>query len=206
MSQVLNELALNAGAALERGSVAARSLHELEGKLLGRPLHALLAEVERQAATAVVVGHHGHTRATGIALGSVATQLLHEAPCSVLIARGEIVARYWPRRIIVGIDGSEHSACAYEAAYALARRLEADLRAVVATRDSGVDLEAARLIAPELLEHDSHALDLLSIYSGTTDLMVVGSRGLRGIRALGSLSERLAHETRSSVLVVRGRA
>ena len=33
--------------------------------------------------------------------------------------------------------------------------------------------------------------------------MVVRSRGLRGIRAFGTLSERLAHETRSSVLVVR---
>ena len=81
--------------------------------------------------------------------------------------------------------------------------MDAGLRAVAATRDGGVDLEAARLIAPELKEHNSRPLDLLSIYSGTTDLMVVGSRGLRGIRALGSLSERLAHETRSSVLVVR---
>ncbi len=204
MSQVLDELTLDASAALEQGSVTARSLHELGSKLLeGDPAHALLAEVERQAATAVVVGHHGHTRMTGIALGSVATQLLHEAPCSVLIARGEIVAGFWPRRIIVGIDGSEHSARAYEAACAFARRMDAGLRAVAATRDGGVDLEAARLIAPELKEHDSRPLDLLSIYSGTTDLMVVGSRGLRGIRALGSLSERLAHETRSSVLVVR---
>ena len=65
----------------------------------------------------------------------------------------------------------------------LAGHLGADLRAVVATRDGGIDLEAARVIAPELEERDAHALDLLSMYSGTTDLMVVGSRGLRGIRA-----------------------
>jgi len=203
MSQVMEELTTEADAALEQGSKAAGALHEFEGKLIeGDPLLALLAEIERRAATAVVAGQHGHTRATGIALGSVATQLLHEAPCSVLIARGEIDPRYWPRRIIVGIDGSEHSARAHEAARTLASRFGAELRAVAATRDH-VDLEAARRIAPELREHDSHALDLLSVYSGTTDLMVVGSRGLRGIRALGSLSERLAHETRSSVLVVR---
>jgi nucleotide-binding universal stress UspA family protein len=35
------------------------------------------------------------------------------------------------------------------------------------------------------------------------DLLVVGSRGLQGIRSLGSVSERVAHEARCSVLVVR---
>jgi nucleotide-binding universal stress UspA family protein len=32
---------------------------------------------------------------------------------------------------------------------------------------------------------------------------VVGSRGLQGMRSLGSVSERVAHEARCSVLVVR---
>jgi nucleotide-binding universal stress UspA family protein len=35
------------------------------------------------------------------------------------------------------------------------------------------------------------------------DLLVVGSRGLHGIKALGSVSERVAHEAKCSVLVVR---
>ena len=34
-------------------------------------------------------------------------------------------------------------------------------------------------------------------------LVVVGNRGLRGIRALGSVGERIAHEALSPVLVVR---
>jgi hypothetical protein len=47
MSQVLAELTADAGAALEQGTAAARSLHELESKLVdGNPLHALLAEIE----------------------------------------------------------------------------------------------------------------------------------------------------------------
>jgi nucleotide-binding universal stress UspA family protein len=36
-----------------------------------------------------------------------------------------------------------------------------------------------------------------------SDLLVVGSRGLHGIRALGSVSERVAHKAPCSVLVVR---
>jgi nucleotide-binding universal stress UspA family protein len=40
----------------------------------------------------------------------------------------------------------------------------------------------------------------------TADLVVVGSRGLHGWRALGSVSERVAHRASSSVLVVRAAA
>ena len=35
------------------------------------------------------------------------------------------------------------------------------------------------------------------------DLLVIGSRGLQGMRSLGSVSERVAHNARCSVLVVR---
>jgi nucleotide-binding universal stress UspA family protein len=35
------------------------------------------------------------------------------------------------------------------------------------------------------------------------DLLVVGSRGLHGLKALGSVSERVAHRARCSVLIVR---
>ena len=48
-------------------------------------------------------------------------------------------------------------------------------------------------------------MDVLHVLSEQCDLVVVGSRGLRGVRALGSVSERVAHDARSSVLVVRGR-
>jgi nucleotide-binding universal stress UspA family protein len=57
-----------------------------------------------------------------------------------------------------------------------------------------VDIEAARRTARRLEE---------CVFSRPSDLLVVGSRGLRGVRALGSLGERPAQESRSSVLVVR---
>jgi nucleotide-binding universal stress UspA family protein len=204
MAQVLDELALESQSALERGRTEAEPHHPMEPKLLkGDPLHCLLAEIARREATAVVVGSHGISRATGIALGAVSTYLLHDAPCSVLIARGSIDAEQWPRRIIVGVDGSADSIRAIEAATALAARCDASLRAMVATQDARVDLDEVRRIAPGCEEHDAQALDLLELTSETVDLIVVGSRGLRGVRALGSLSERIAHEASCSVLVVR---
>jgi nucleotide-binding universal stress UspA family protein len=207
MPRILDELAADAAAALEEAAVVAGPIHRPDEKLVqGDPLHVLLGELERQEATLAVAGSHGHSRAAGIALGSVATYLLHEAPCAVLVVRGEVVPGRWPRRIVVGIDGSADSARAYAAARTLAERLGAGLRAVVATRDAHVDVEAARSIAPNCEEHDARALDVLHVASESADLVVVGGRGLRGLRALGSLSERLAHEARSSVLVVRGRA
>ena len=204
MPQLLEELAAEAASALERGRAEAGLHHEVDAKLVeGDPLHSLLAEIARRDATLVVVGSHGLSRATGIALGAVSTHLLHEAPCAVLIARGTVDAQRWPRRIVVGIDGSAHSARALDAAIQLGRRFNAPVRVIAAAQDAHIDLAAARRIAPECEEHDARALDALNVASEKSDLIVVGSRGLRGIRALGSLSERLAHEARCSVLVVR---
>jgi nucleotide-binding universal stress UspA family protein len=45
--------------------------------------------------------------------------------------------------------------------------------------------------------------DALLDAAGTSDLLVLGARGLQGLRALGSVSERVAHRAPTSVLVVR---
>ena len=204
MAHVLEELAAEAREALARGLDEAAPAHPLETRLLeGDPIRCLLAEIAAEDATTVVVGSHGLSRTTGIALGAVSTYLLHDAPCSVLIARGEIERERWPRQIVVGVDGSADSASAVAAARELGVRFAAEVRAVVATRDAHVDVEAARRVEPACEEREERALDVFNVLSETADLLVVGSRGLRGLRALGSLSERLAHEARCSVLVVR---
>ena len=192
----------------DEGALAAR-LTSSEGSLTrvsvdGDPLHRLLDEIERQEATLAAVRGDGHSRAVGIARGSVATHLLHEAPCSVLVAREPRDDAEWPRSIVVGVDGSPQSAAAANVARELADRFGAVLRFVAATGDP-VDLEAAREIAPELEQLPGRAVEELHVASELADLVVTGSRGLRGIRALGSVSERVAHEALCSVLVVRPR-
>jgi nucleotide-binding universal stress UspA family protein len=206
MSQVAEELAREAKEALERGEAEATVGHRVETRLLeGDPVRCLLAEMERSDATLVVVGTHGRTRATGIALGSVTTYMLHEAPCAVLVARGSIDFDRWPKSVVVGIDGSPESQAAFAVATQLGGRFGSEVRAIVATDEAHVDLDAARRISAEVEEHTTRSVDALSVLSERADLVVVGSRGLHGLAALGSVSERLAHDARCSVLVVRSR-
>src|SRR5689334_21378147 len=173
----------------------------------GPPGPMMLTEAGRHQATLVAVGSHDHRRLSGILLGSVAAQLLHEAPCPVLMARGQAGDRF-PARVAVGADGSEESARAVHTAAAIAKACGSELEAVVATGGGTPDPAAVRSAldaaagpdTPLRMESDS-PVDALSRLD--PDLLVVGSRGLQGIRSLGSVSERVAHEARCSVLVVR---
>jgi nucleotide-binding universal stress UspA family protein len=188
----------------EQALADAKALVPAAGKVVnGDPASVLLREAEQ--ATLLALGSHGRRRATGVLLGTVATRMLHEAPCSVLIARPARDPDTWPQAIVAGVDGSTESELAVAAARSLASSCRADLRIVSATSDQ-VDRDAARRVAPELEERDGRALAVLAAESETADLVVVGSRGLQGLKALGSVSERIAHQASCSALVVRGTA
>src|SRR6266496_4021085 len=101
----------------------------------GRPLDALLGELRAKNATLAVVGTHGHSRFSEIVIGGVVGELLHVAPCSVLVARAQL----------------------------------------------GGDVELV----------DGDPVSVLVAASRDADILVVGSRGLHGVRALGSVSERI---------------
>jgi nucleotide-binding universal stress UspA family protein len=204
MPRLLQELSGEAHAALVRGRAEAEPLHALEAILVdGDPLHCLLAEIDRRDATLAVVGSHGFSLAAGFALGSVTTHLLYEAPCSVLIARGTIDPDRWPECIVVGLDGSSDSRRALEAAHELSSRFGSNVRVITAMRDEHVDLETARRMAPDVEELDAAPLEALTAAGEAGDLIVIGSRGMSGQDALGSLSERIGHDASCSVLVVR---
>jgi nucleotide-binding universal stress UspA family protein len=162
----------------------------------------LIREIENERATLIVVGSHGHGRARGIIMGSTATELIHKAPCSVLVARD--ASRKFPRSIAVGVDGSPESALAYATASSLAERFGARLWPVVAHGGEAVDKRLVASIVGERHEDlPGEPVDALLAAAADADLLVVGSRGLHGLKALGSVSERVAHRARSSVLIVR---
>jgi nucleotide-binding universal stress UspA family protein len=172
-------------------------------KLLdGDPGAVMLKHAETERATLIAVGSHGRRRATGLLLGTVAARMLRDATCSVLVARESGDVEAWPRTVVAGVDGSVESAAAFTAGRSVAARFGASVRAVASTNDQ-LDREAAQAIARELEEHGAPAVDVLVAAAEPADLIVVGSRGLHGLKALGSVSERVAHQARSSVLVVR---
>ena len=169
---------------------------------VGNAATVLLHEAESEETTLVAVGSHGHRRAAAMLLGTVALALLRDAPCSVLIARDPKEPDTWPRAVVVGVDGSPESALALAAAREIADRFGTSVRAIASTSDH-FDGDSARTVAPELEEHTEGAVGALVAASNSADLVVVGSRGLHGLKALGSVSERVAHQAHSSVLVVR---
>jgi nucleotide-binding universal stress UspA family protein len=175
------------------------------GIVTGPPAPLSVVETKVRNATVVAVGSHGHRRLPGILIGSVATALLHSAPCSVLLTR-PVPPEEFPRSIVVGLDGSAQSRLAAGHAATLAARTGAELTGLVAMGGAPVDHAEVRSIVSDnggfLLTDDMR--DPVDAFSNVdADLLVVGSRGLRGVHALGSVSERAAHRAGCSVLVIR---
>jgi nucleotide-binding universal stress UspA family protein len=168
----------------------------------GPPIPSLLAIAGRERASLLAVGTHGGGRVAGILLGSVATAMLHDAPCPVLIARPAREESWYPRSIVVGVDGSPQSLQAAKTASALAERFGASLRSLAAEGGRPLDIEGLSTI--DELEWDRRQPVSALVYaSKKADLVILGGRGLAGVGALGSVSERVAHRAHCSVLVVR---
>jgi nucleotide-binding universal stress UspA family protein len=175
------------------------------GKIVrGRAATALISEVEREQATLLVVGSHGLGRLAGFVIGSTATEIIHNAPSSVLVARKASNGDEFPNKVVVGVDGSPESAAAYAVARQLSERFDAELWPVVAHGGKSVDRRSVDQILDRRREESpDEPVAALVAAAADADLLVVGSRGLHGLKALGSVSERVAHQAHSSVLVVR---
>ncbi len=170
--------------------------HLLHGTTIGR----LLERLTEWEATLVAVGATSRNRGVGVARGSVMTSMLHRAAASVLVARAPAAGDF-PRAVVVGYDGSPAADRALAAGLDVADRHGAGLRVVVAGADGPEDFEALAGLTVDRTE--KHPVEALCAASHDADLLIVGSRGLHGVRALGSVSERVGHQAACSVLVVR---
>lgn len=196
------ELAIEAGVAASGEMRSAR-----------HPSNVLLPESQDHDLT--VVGSHGHSRAAGIGLGKTATELAHKARRALLVARRPPSGALFPRTAVLASDGSEESwpptrMCAW-----LARRFGARV-VVVHVRDGGRlrghrelepqlgDLAAACGEPPKLVERRGLAAPTIAEVAGRElpSLLAIGHRGLWGVHALVSVSERVVHTAPCSVLVV----
>jgi len=163
----------------------------------------------------LVVASHGGSRAAGITLGSTASAAVHRAQVPVLVARRPPEGRAFPDRVLVATDGSLDAARGVELTARIAHRHRSAVYLLsVAPEPHGdprrIPVDAVNLTAelghePTVLRASGHAGEqiLRAAARESVSLVVVGSRGLTGVRALGSVSERVAHRAASSVLVAR---
>lgn len=187
--------------------------------------HGLNELAERERADLIVVGstHHGPL---GRALaGTVATALLHGAPCAVLVA-----PRGWSERrrsglglIGVGCDGSHEATAAVAVAAELAMDFDAKLRLIavapyigplglpvqeadppwVDVLNQGAALTRGEVATERVLRQGSAATEL-ALQGVELDLLVVGSRSRGPLRRalLGSVAGELVRTAPCPVLVV----
>jgi nucleotide-binding universal stress UspA family protein len=202
-------LARDASAALDVVQSQIEAFHSSELHLREGPrMRRLMEELVSERATLVAIGSHRHRQAAGTNLGSIATTMLHEASCSVLIAhdRGDRPAQTGDE-LVIGFDGSGGAHRALAVGRELSERLSLDLRVVVATgeRDQPAFGWAHDELGPNLaVTEDPRApIDALVRASRSARLIIVGSRHLPGVMARSSISEHVAHMANCPVLVVR---
>jgi nucleotide-binding universal stress UspA family protein len=164
----------------------------------------------------LVLGITGHSRAGGIVIGNVATAALHRSPIPVLVARRPPAGVQFPARIVLASDGTPICDAAAATTARIAARHHSQVT-IVAVRDGAAPFQpglaehaaliaAATGTAPEIVDLEAgppHRGVTSAARDLGASLIVMGSRGLTGLPALRSVSERVAHAADSSVLVVR---
>jgi nucleotide-binding universal stress UspA family protein len=167
----------------------------------GHLVELLCAECSRRGATLIAVGVRPHRRLSALTFGGHDVEALHDAACSVLIARPG-----WgpskPERIVVGIDGSPESRTAEAVARSLAGRLRRKVVPVLGIGDD-VDLAVLRAERDDALLDPAPLVDAVVGASSRGSLVVVGRGREGGRRWRGGLVERVVYSAGCSVLVVQ---
>jgi nucleotide-binding universal stress UspA family protein len=163
----------------------------------------------------LVLGSRGNSRAQGILVGSVASTAAHKTAKPLLIARRSPDGERFPRRIVLATDGSAGSWAATRTVSALARsrgsevdivfvpdRMDARRRRAVS--EQATEIHQALGVEPAFTEPSGQVAKQIveAADAANASLIALGHRGRRGVSALGSVSERVAHEADCSVLVV----
>lgn len=202
--------ALDEAAALGRraGLRASKSL------LSGGPVSDLLLAAAAEH-DLLVVGCHGGSRLGGVMLGSTATQIAHRAEGSVLVARRTADDEDFPQRVLLATDGSPGSWTAARIATGIAQARRSELRLVYVPDGTHPEryrevlkqlavIEKATGSSPTVVDKPGQVAERIgqAAQAGQSSLIVIGRRGVSGLKALGSVSERIVHRAHCPVLVV----
>ena len=180
----------------------------------GPVMHEVL---ERATAHQILaLGAPSMTRLAHLLFGGTATIAAHTLPSSLLVARRPPANIAFGQRIIVASDALEHSDKLVDYAVSLARARGTSLTLLHA---AGAESAHHPTRLGEQVRRVTEALGVEAririepgraheMLAGTAtqeraSLVIVSSRHLGGLRALGSVSERAVHDAPCSVLVVR---
>lgn len=162
-----------------------------------------------------VLGTHGKSRATGIMFGSTANEAAHGTQRPLLISRDAPGSRPFPQSILLATDGTEASWAPAQTVAGLAAAFGSTVEMIhVADGDEEgsaevleeqrAEIEKATGTTPSVARPDGQATKEIveTAREKGSSLIVAGRRGLRGLKALGSVSERVVSEAECSVLLV----
>jgi nucleotide-binding universal stress UspA family protein len=167
----------------------------------GNLVELLCSECARRGATLIAVGVRPHRRLSALTFGGHDVEALHDAPCSVLIARPGW-GPHRPERIVVGVDGSPEARTAEAAARSLGDRLGCDVVPVVGLGGE-IHAEVLREEREDALLDPRPLVEAVVGASSKGSLVVVGRGPERGRRRSARLVERVVYSAHCSVLVVQ---
>ncbi len=191
---------------------------------------AIRRYAEEQDIDVVVVGTHGRQGVSRFFLGSVASEVIRTSSIPVLAVGPDQASRpEGYRKILAAVDFSEASLLAFHQAVHLAELFEGELTALHAV-DTGkmppyypgefarVEMSHAQQALDDLLAPGArdiridrlvamgapHELIVETAVGGGSDLIVVGTAGLRGLKGLltGSVADRVVRSAPCPVLVL----
>ena len=195
----------------ERAAVRAGVRAQVETLPDGDLSRTLLERAERF--DLLVLAAPGHSRAVGILLGAIASHAVHSATMPVLISR-QVPAIAFPGTVLAATAGPQDAHIVRAAAGIAGAHGRSVIlghaglpRGAVATALSrqAADVASVCGCTPAVLSGSGDAADRMVALaaSAAAGLIVVGSSGRRGVSALASVSERIAHRAACSVLVLR---
>jgi len=154
----------------------------------------------------------------GMLIGGVADTALGSFTAPLLVAHPTRAGHDFARHILVATDGLEGSDEVVKLAGRLARSQQASvvlLNAVgvessssphaIQTQVHNLELALGGAVETQILAESAHDAIVEAAKATGASLIVMGSRRLDGLRALGSVSRRVVHEAHCSVLLLAPR-
>ena len=179
------------------------------------PAWAVIKMADRCQFDLIIVGSHGRSIVGGrLILGSVSQRVLHEARCSVRVARCKDTRRDGPVRIVIGFNGSPDADRAVDAVASRGWPEGSEARVVTALDTErqappGLPADILRttgLMTSNVIKEGAPAHVLIKeAEQWGADSIFVGTRDIHGIKHFltGSVSSAVAARATCAVEVVR---